>query len=99
MRKLSLVSCCLVILAGCGPDSGSAHITITHYDEIEQLRVHQPEGYIYDVAGWANWQYTENGTECQIYMMNKDWYFNETDYHSILGHEARHCFEGDFHAE
>jgi hypothetical protein len=49
-------------------------------------------------SGHASWHETPEGqTVCDIYMLSRTEYPNDGAYHLTLGHEFRHCLDGEFH--
>ena len=97
MKKLmfGLIFCAL--LTGCGVQTDEAYITITYTDTLEELWSHGPKEDYGKSNGRANWEEWDEVRHCRIYLMYPEWYKTEAYYHQILGHETRHCFEGNFH--
>lgn len=90
-----LVIFLLLFLAGCGDDG--RYITI-HEVDMQTMQAISDQGVGGEAAqGHAKWN--DETAECEIWVISRD-YFLEVEidrWHAILGHEVRHCFEGDFH--
>jgi len=47
--------------------------------------------------GYAEWKVNIDGYLCDIYLMPYEEYGNNDYYNITLGHETRHCKEGNWH--
>lgn len=81
-----------IAIVSCG--SGDVEITIL---EINKPRMDAMCDEDYECYGYATWGETINGRYCTIFMLPSSYYPNNDDYEYVLGHETRHCFEGEFH--
>ena len=101
----------ILLLSGCGTEGGQANIAVQQVtqealNQIAWDRGGEAETYL----GYAIW---DGDGGCTIYMMSPDNYSKEVEqywvlpdgtevwnsgsYTAVLGHETRHCLEGDFH--
>ena len=92
MKKFLIGLVAVALLSGCARGPVLIETYTVEWDELQQI-----SQYDSDVWGWANWQNTPLGRECQIYIMDREWYPNDASFHRVWGHETRHCFEGSFH--
>lgn len=97
MKRLLILMIMCGLLVGCGIQADEAYISITYTDTLEELWSHGPADEWGQKTGRANWEDWDGVRHCRIYLMYPEWYKTEYAYHLILGHETRHCFEGDFH--
>ena len=87
MTKKLLIACVVIInLVGCGNGV---------YVELHHVSTERLASICGDCNGYAKWDEATN--ECDIYMMHKEEYSSINIYHDVLGHELRHCFEGNWH--
>lgn len=92
MRNL-LIGLVMLMLAGCG---GSGQVLLT-YHEVDQAFLATLSDSSRNIGGYAIWDHELEQSTCDIYMLPKAEYGNVDEYHRVLGHETRHCFEGAFH--
>lgn len=93
MKRL-LIFIFIILLGGCGYQADEAVINITYTETLEELWSHGPgTGFV----GRAKWNDVKGVRRCSIYVMYREWYEIDSCYNETLGHETRHCFEGEFH--
>ena len=96
--KLVLIAIGFIIMAlgvvGCGDPGKVINHSIISNSTMEAL-CPGCVGY----ATWGGEDRTGSYEVCTIYTYPMAEYNNEDEYHYVLGHEIRHCFEGYFHAE
>lgn len=86
----SKLICLLVVLfmVSCG---GQLTVDINH---VNQSTIDAMCDESYRCKAYATWDGLGN---CQIYIKERTEYTNDEEYHRLLGHELRHCFEENFH--
>ena len=92
----ALIVVCALFSGGCGYQADEAVINITYTETLEELWTHGGDG---KSVGRANWNDIKGVRRCSIYVMYMEWYELESCYNEVLGHETRHCFEGEFHGD
>ena len=89
----------LLLLAGC---AGAKHhgftstrevtLNIASYEDVIRVQ-REYSGKDTSYRGYAIWQ----GNKCNIWIVPVDYFVTEELWHTLLGHELRHCFFGHFH--
>ena len=79
----------ILFMFGCGSGTVTVMYNEVSNDELQSIC---PSG---DCGGFAEWNF--NNSTCTIWMTSKESYGYESIYHEVLGHEMRHCLEGDWH--
>lgn len=82
MKYMALL---LLFAVGCGDGLLVQQHTVT--------RAEMASSFGPDVRGHAVW----DDFSCDIFVFIKSEYDSTAQYHEVLGHEYRHCVEGDWH--
>lgn len=95
-----LFSCLLIFFLLCGCKDNKTVVPNVVVHEVTQPEIQSMaeaafgHKFSYVVRGFTMaW---DDGS-CDVYMMAMADYQNELVYEQVLGHEMRHCLEGDFH--
>lgn len=88
MKKIIVVLA--LLLSACGSGEKLVTLHVVDRDTIEAMSS-------VNTVGYATWQISEPYDICDIYVLDKNQYESMNQYNYVLGHEIRHCFEGDFH--
>ena len=87
MKKLLLILAIVIPLSACGSGEVLVSLDTLTWDEMQVHCPNEPTGcygyYYLDTLPQPN--------TCQIYVLPKELYFTDEQYHQTLGHELRHC--------
>jgi hypothetical protein len=81
----------IIFLFGCG-----SHTKI-EYHEVSREKIIELSNSVYSV-GWSEWEDYEAVVYCDIYLLPKEQYIDDTCYNDVVSHERRHCYEFDYHS-
>ena len=96
MIRCAILLTCLTACSTTGTmysDTKTINLNVVPHEEVIRIAEEFTGEKGLTFRGYAIWA----GDLCQIWIVPKETMLHEELWHTLLGHELRHCFEGHFH--